>query len=121
MDIEQIRLYLLAKPHVTEGLPFGPSGLVFKIGGKMFAIVSLDDPDGTRINLKCDPERAVALRERHVAIRPGYHMNKRHWNSLYLGEEDFREALLHELMDHSYDLVVASLTKRLRTELGLKA
>ena len=118
MTIEDLREYLLAKPHTTEGLPFGPTTLVFKVADKMFALVGLDDPD-LRLNLKCDPNRALDLRERFEGIQPGYHMSKKHWNTLYIHEYDLRDELVHELADHSYDLVVAGLTKKLRAELGL--
>ena len=119
MNIDDLRTHLLTKPHTTEGLPFGPTALVFKVAGKMFALISLDDPD-LRVNLKCNPDRAVELRERYDAIRPGYHMSKVHWNTLYIDEGDLPESLVHELADHSYDLVVASLTKKKRRELGIE-
>ena len=118
MTIEDLRLYLLAKAHTTEGLPFGPTTLVFKVAGKMFALIGLDSED-LRCNLKCNPERALELRERYDCIRPGYHMSKKHWNSLYIEEGNLRDELVYELVDHSYDLVVASLTKKLRKELNL--
>lgn len=119
MTIDELRDYLLAKPHTTEGLPFGPTALVFKVGGKMFGLISLDTED-LRINLKCDPERAIDLRERYEAIRPGYHMSKVHWNTLYIDEGDLREDLVRELVDHSYDIVVAKFTKKLKKELGFE-
>ncbi|OAV46283.1 MmcQ/YjbR family DNA-binding protein [Lewinella sp. 4G2] len=118
MTIDDLREYILAKPHTTEGIPFGPTALVFKVGGKMFGVISLDSED-LRINLKCDPERAIDLRERYPAIRGAWHMNKTHWNSLYIDEGDLRQDLVFELIDHSHDLVVAKMTKKLRTELGL--
>ncbi|NJC25565.1 MmcQ/YjbR family DNA-binding protein [Neolewinella antarctica] len=118
MTIDTLRDYLLAKPAATESLPFGPTSLVFKVAGKMFAVTGLEDPD-LRVNLKCDPDRASQLREHHTAIRPGWHMNKRHWNTLYIDEGDLRESLVFELVDHSYDLVVGSLTRKAREEFGL--
>lgn len=118
MTIDDLREHALEKAATTESLPFGPTALVLKVAGKMFAVIGLDDPD-LRINLKCEPERALQLRERYDAIRPGWHMSKKHWNSLYIDEGDLREELVFELIDHSYELVVASLTKKLRTELGL--
>ena len=112
MHIDAVRTYCLAKPGVEEGLPFGPDTLVFKVGGKMFALIGLERlPTG--VNLKCDPERAVDLRERYEAVQPGYHMNKRHWNTIVL-RSDVPSALLRELIDHSYDLVVQSLPAKVR-------
>ena len=116
MDIETFRNYCLSKKAVTEALPFGPDNLVFKVMGKMFTIVSLDEIP-LRANLKCDPERAIELREEHEEnILPGYHMNKQHWNTLVMdGRLDPK--LILELIDHSYDLVVSGLTKKLKEEL----
>ena len=116
MDIESLRNYCVNKKGVTEGLPFGPDVLVFKVMGKMFSIVSLDEVP-LRANLKCDPERAIELREEYEDnILPGYHMNKQHWNTLVLdGRLDPK--LVFELIDHSYDLVVEGLTKKLKKEL----
>ena len=112
MELEEIRSYLIAKPGVTEELPFGPDTLVFKVMGKVFAITGIDHFEF--INLKCDPDRAAELREENPAIRPGYHMNKKHWNSVY---PEAGRKLIMELMDHSYELIVASLPKKLRVEL----
>ncbi len=116
MKIDTFRDYCLRKKGVTEGLPFGPDNLVFKVMGKMFAIVSLDEVP-LRANLKCDPERALELREEYDGnILPGYHMNKEHWNTLVMdGRLDHQ--LIFELIDHSYELVVESLTKKLKKEL----
>lgn len=116
MDIETFRNYCLKKEGVTEELPFGPSTLVFKVKGKMFATAGLDEVP-LRINLKCDPERAIDLRARHPeTILPGFHMNKKHWNTV-LPEGDLPNSLLRELIDHSYDLVVNGLSKKLRQQL----
>ncbi len=116
MNIDTFRNYCLAKKGVTEDLPFGPDNLVFKVMGKMFSIVSLDEVP-LRANLKCDPERAIQLREEYDgAILPGYHMNKQHWNTLVL-DHRLDPALIFELIDHSYELVVDSLTKKLKKEL----
>jgi predicted DNA-binding protein (MmcQ/YjbR family) len=116
MDIDTFRDYCLAKKGVTEGLPFGPDNLVFKVMGKMFSIVSMDEIP-LRANLKCDPERAISLREEFEEnILPGYHMNKQHWNTLIL-DNQLDPKLIFELIDHSYDLVVAGLTTKLRKEL----
>ena len=115
MDLEEARDYLLAKPATTEGTPFGPEILVYKVKGKMYAILSPDDVPG-RMNLKCDPDRALELRDQHESIIPGFHMNKKHWNTLIL-DGSLPARLVSELIDHSYDLVVAGLTKKLRAEL----
>ena len=118
MNIEEFREYCLSKPGVTEGFPFDESTLVFKVMGKMFALTDL--VDAFALNLKCDPERAVQLREEYDAIKPGYHMNKKHWNTI-LVDGSMSDKLLRELTDHSYDLVVAGLPKKVREELqGLK-
>lgn len=116
MNIDSFRDYCLHKKGVTEGLPFGPDNLVLKVMGKMFSIVSLDDVP-LRANLKCDPERAIELREKYEEnILPGYHMNKQHWNTLVLdGRLDPK--LVFELIDHSYELVVNGLTANLKKEL----
>lgn len=113
MNIEEIREYCISKKGVTEGFPFDETTLVFKVLGKMFALLSLDD---TTINLKCDPERAVTLREQHTFILPGYHMNKAHWNTV-IWDTGITETQLRELIDHSYELMVKSLPKKLQSEL----
>lgn len=114
MNIEEYRDYCLAKPGTTEGLPFGPNVLVFKVMNKMFALTDVDKFES--INLKCDPERAIALRESNPGIIPGYHMNKKLWNTVST-QGEVEDKLIYELIDHSYDLVVASLTKKLKAEL----
>lgn len=115
MDIERYREYCIAKPGVTEGFPFDEQVLVFKVMGKMFALTDVDSFE--YINLKCDPERAVELREQYDAIRPGYHMHKAQWNSVYM-DGSLPDTLVLELIDHSYELIVAKLTKKLREELN---
>ena len=116
MDIETVREYCLAKPGTSEDLPFDDVSLVFKVMGKMFGILSLDE-EPLSMNLKCDPERALKLRESYPGIvRPGYHMNKKHWNTVELGTE-LPPELATELIDHSYDLVVAKMTKKMRKQL----
>lgn len=110
MDIEVFRQACLAKPGATESMPFGEGVLVFKVLHKMFATLSLD-ADKPAANLKCSPERAVQLREGFFAIQPGYHMNKKHWNTLQLSEQLPQELIL-ELVDHSYALVVDGLTRK---------
>ncbi|MBL7809706.1 MAG: MmcQ/YjbR family DNA-binding protein [Saprospiraceae bacterium] len=117
MDIETFRDYCLAKKATSEGFPFGPETLVLKVGGKMFAVTGLDSEEFT-VNLKCNPDRAVELREQYPEIRPGWHMNKAHWNTVHF-EGGLDSRLLRELIDHSYDLVVASLKKVDRAALGL--
>ena len=115
MDIEAYRTYCLEKPGTSEGMPFDDKVLVFKVMGKMFALTDIDA--FVSINLKCDPERAVTLREEHDgAITPGYHMSKKHWNTV-VTDGRVTDALILELIDHSYELVVKSLTKKLREEL----
>ena len=121
MNTETIREYCIAKPGVTESFPFGGDALVFKVGGtgppmRMFALLSTESQPAT-INLKCDPERAVQLREEHTAVTPGYHMNKTHWNTITL-DGSVRTADVQEWIDHSYALVRASLPKAVQTELS---
>lgn len=115
MDIEQYRDYCLAKPGVTEGTPFGENILVFKVMNKMFALTDIDQ--FISINLKCDPDRAIKLREEYTDIKPGYHMNKSHWNTITVNG-DVSDVLLFELINHSYDLVVDSLPRKLKEELS---
>jgi len=117
MNIEQFREYCLHKKGVTEEFPFDEKTLVFKVMGKMFALTGLERIPN-EINLKCDPERAIALREEYDGlIYGGYHMSKKHWNTLVL--ERLSNELILALIDHSYDLVVAKLHKRLKAELEL--
>ena len=103
MDLENFRAYCLTKPNASESTPFGPDTLVFKAGGKIFAISSLDEVP-PRVNLKCDPERALDLRDRYAEVRPGYHMNKKHWNTIELSGR-IPPPEVREWIDHSYDLV----------------
>ena len=117
MDIEQFRAYCLEKPATTESFPFGPDNLVLKAGGKIFAITDLAGERFT-VNLKCDPERALELREQYPEIVPGYHMNKAHWNTVDF-EGSLGPGLLRELIDHSYELIVGSLKKKDRETWGL--
>lgn len=112
MHIEAFREYCIAKKGVTEGFPFGGDVLVFKVMNKMFALTALDRLP-PQANLKCDPERAIELREIHDGhIIPGYHMNKDNWNTVHL--QEVPEKLVRELIDHSYALIVASLPKKTR-------
>lgn len=103
MDISEIREYCLQKEDVTEGFPFGPSALVFKTGGKVFLLMMLDELP-LSINLKCDPEKALELREAYACVHPGYHMNKKHWNTVIV-EPGLTSDILKDWIDHSYDLV----------------
>lgn len=114
MNIEELRSYCLTKVAATESFPFDDVTLVFKVKNKMFALLSLDGDRG--ISLKCDPERAVELREKYPAIIPGYHLNKKLWNTIAL-DGSVAPTLLMELIDHSYQLIVDSLTKKLKEEL----
>jgi predicted DNA-binding protein (MmcQ/YjbR family) len=114
MNIEELRDYCLEKPYATEGFPFGEDTLVFKVGGKVFLLASLST--GNRFNAKCDPERAQELREQFDEIVPGYHMNKQHWNTVYMdGRLTFKQ--LTGLVDHSYELIFNSLPKKTRETL----
>jgi predicted DNA-binding protein (MmcQ/YjbR family) len=115
MNIEEVREYCLSKKGIEETFPFDEVTLVFKVMGKMFALMSLDK--GSSINLKCDPVRSIELREEHESITPGFHMNKKHWNTVVYNS-NLSTQLILELIDHSYELVVASLTKKLKEQLN---
>ncbi len=104
MDIEQLREYCLGKPLVEELLPFGPDTLVFKVNGKIFLLTSLDAPQ-LQFNVKCNPELAEELREQYPCVIPGYHMNKKHWNTIIV-DGSVSTQLLKEWIDHSYNLVI---------------
>lgn len=114
MNIEEFRDYCIKKKGVTEHFPFDQNTLVFKVMGKMFALADVETFDF--INLKSQPEKAVELREKYQGIKPGYHMSKIHWNSVYVNT-DVSDRLVFELIDDSYKLVVSSLTKKLKEEL----
>ncbi|MCW1914504.1 MmcQ/YjbR family DNA-binding protein [Luteolibacter sp. GHJ8] len=116
MDLPDVIERFLSKPGAEETTPFGPDVLVYKVGGKVFGLTAPDEFPAS-INLKCDPERAVSLREEHEAIKPGYHMNKKHWNTVVL-DRSVPSRLVAEMIDHSYELVVASLPKAERAKLG---
>lgn len=115
MNIETFREYCMDKPGVTEEFPFDEVTLVFKVMGKMFALTNLDG-DWT-LALKCDPDRAIELRETYPAIQPGYHMSKIHWNTIMM-DGSLSQKLILELVDHSYQLVVDKLPRKLKEELG---
>ena len=115
MNLEFFRNYCLEKKGVTEEFPFDESTLVFKVMGKMFAATGIDREEFT-VNLKCDPEWAIELREEHADVLPGFHMNKKHWNTIQM-EGDLSGKLINKMIDHSYEMVVKGMTKKLRSEL----
>ncbi len=115
MNIEDFRGYCLSKNGVSESFPFDETTLVFKVMDKMFALT--DTEDDFSINLKCDPEKAFELRERYPAVKPGYHMSKKHWNTVIIdGSVD--DEILYKWIDDSYNLIVGKLTKTLRESLS---
>ncbi|TDE45474.1 MmcQ/YjbR family DNA-binding protein [Flavobacterium rhamnosiphilum] len=118
MNLETYYKYCLSKKGVTEHFPFDEDTLVFKVGGKMFALSSLSqwEKGQPSVNLKCDPERAQELRAEYDAIQPGFHMSKIHWNTIAMNTS-VSDALVKELIDHSYELVFKSLTKKLQSEI----
>jgi predicted DNA-binding protein (MmcQ/YjbR family) len=118
MNIEEFRTYCLSKYDATESLPFDNETLVFKIRGKIFAILSLD-PLSAFANLKCDPEHAIELREMYSFITPGYHMNKTYWNSIQIDECE-NNPLIYQLIDHSYHEVIKKFPKKIREEIAKK-
>lgn len=116
MHIEAFREYCLGKKGVEETFPFDEVTLVFKVMGKMFALTGLDSEEFT-VNLKCDPEWALELRETYPEIRPGWHMSKKHWNTVAF-DESLDDNFLRQLIDHSYDLVVKGLPRKLRDQMA---
>jgi predicted DNA-binding protein (MmcQ/YjbR family) len=116
MNIEEFYAYCLQKKGVSEHFPFDEQTLVFKVGTKIFALT--DVTSFRSINLKCNPEKAIELREEYAAVQPGYHMNKKHWNTIILFS-DLDDQLIKELIDHSYNLVLNSLPKKMRDEIAL--
>lgn len=117
MNIEDLRFYCLSKKLVTESFPFDESTLVFKVADKMFALTGLEKLPHS-VNLKCNPDKALELRENYNAVTAGYHMSKKHWNTIEL-EADMPMDEIKIWVDHSYELVVSGLTKKKRIELGL--
>lgn len=115
MELEAPRAYLLEKKETTEELPFGPDALVLKVVGKIFAIVAWQKTP-LQISLKCNPDHALALRAMYTSVRPGYHLNKEHWNTVTLDGSVPHDEFL-EMIDHSYDLIVQSLKKSDRARL----
>ncbi|MEY4964417.1 MAG: hypothetical protein RLZZ323_1737 [Bacteroidota bacterium] len=118
MDIQQFFDYCLSKKGVTEHFPFNEDALVLKVGGKMFLLSSLSswENGNPKVNLKCDPERAQELRAEYDGIQPGYHMSKKHWNTISINEE-VPDTLVKELIDHSYELVFSSLPNKIKNEI----
>ena len=114
MNIEQLREYCLLKQGTTESFPFGESTLVFKVGNKMFALTALEGE--FTVNLKCDPEKAIGLREQYDFVLPGYHMSKKHWNTILI-DGHISDSMLCEWIDHSYTLVLESLPQKIKTEI----
>ena len=110
MNIESLRTYCLSKKNVEETLPFGPDTLVFKVNGKIFLLAGLDN-DPLSFNVKCDPEKALELREEWACVQPGFHMNKKHWNTIIV-DGSAPVAMLKEWIDHSYTLVAGKLPKK---------
>lgn len=119
MHIEQLRDFCIAKKGVTEHFPFDNVTLVFKVMGKMFALSGLDnwEKGEEKINVKCNPDWAEELRGEYEGIKPGWHMNKRLWNTVTINSSDVSDDLVKELINHSYDLVVKGLTKKMQAEL----
>jgi predicted DNA-binding protein (MmcQ/YjbR family) len=116
MNIEELREYCMAKKHVTESFPFDNETLVFKVMNKMFALTGINS-NPVSVNLKCDPEKAIALREEYSCVLPGYHMNKQHWNTVIV-DGSVSDKLVMEWIDDSYNLIVASLPKRVREQMS---
>ena len=112
MNSENFRAHCLGKRGATEGTPFGPDDIVFKVGGKMFALLAFEEVP-PRANLKCDPDLALELRDRYEQVEPGYHMNKKHWNTVVL-DGVIPDGEIRKMIDHSYELVAKSLPKAKR-------
>jgi predicted DNA-binding protein (MmcQ/YjbR family) len=116
MDADELRAWCLRQPGAIEDFPFGPEPSVFKVAGKMFALSALDRAP-LEVSVKCEPELAAQLRLTYPAIRPGYHLNKRHWNTITL-DGGLADQLVRDLIEDSYDLVVSALPRRTREQLG---
>ena len=114
MNIEEIQAYCLSKSQTSEDMPFDDSTLVFRVCGKIFALLNLEGK--LSINLKCDPVKAIELREQYPSIIPGYHMNKIHWNTIIL-DDSLDKTLIFELINHSYLQIVQKLTQKQKNEL----
>src|SRR5258705_370741 len=118
MELSDFREYCLSKPGAVEETPFGPDTLVFKVGGKIFALAALDEVP-TTVNLKCEPDLALDLRDRYQQVTPGYHMNKKHWNTVEI-ESGIPITELRKMIDHSYKLVIEGLPKS-RAKIGARS
>ena len=122
MNIQQLYEYCLSKKGVTEHFPFDEDTLVFKVGGKMFCLASLKDWESGNpsINVKCDPAYAIELRDKYESVTPGFHSNKKHWNTIFVNREiEYKK--IYYFINHSYELVVAGLPKKLRDEIKKEA
>jgi predicted DNA-binding protein (MmcQ/YjbR family) len=116
MDAPALRAWCLEQPGAIEDFPFGPETSVFKVAGKVFALSALERTP-LAVSVKCEPDLAVALRGSHPAVRPGYHLNKRHWNTITL-DGSLPDQHVRDMVEDSYDLVVSALPRRVREELG---
>lgn len=119
MQLEELKQMFLSKNSTTEDFPFGEDVMVFKVMGKMFGLISLNDTP-FNVNLKCDPQDAIAYREIYKSVNPGYHMNKKHWNTITI-DGSIEKTILQEMIDDSYTLVVKKLTKKQKEELNFKS
>ncbi len=117
MNIEEFRDYCLSLPSTSESFPFDETSLVFKVGNKMFALTDLEEPFW--INLKCNPEKAIELREQYPSVRPGFHMNKKHWNTIEVNPS-VSDDLIRQWTKESYNLVIKGMTRKERVMLKLK-
>lgn len=116
MNIEEIRDYCISKKAVEETMPFGPDTIVFKVLGKAFLLMGFEN-NPVSFNVKCDPEKAIQLREQYNCVKPGYHMNKKHWNTITV-DYSVSDKLLMQWIDHSYELVVSGLSKKLKEKIN---
>ncbi|MBL7918562.1 MAG: MmcQ/YjbR family DNA-binding protein [Bacteroidia bacterium] len=115
MDIVSLREFCISLPHVEESFPFDENTLVFKVGGKIFLLVDIES-NPLSFNVKCNPELAIELREKYTHVKPGYHMNKKHWNTIVC-ETNLNDTLLKNWIDLSYNLVLNSLPKKIKSQL----
>ena len=116
MNIEELRAFCLSKPQTSDSFPFDQDTIVFKVMNKMFALTSLKswEEGDHSVNLKCDPDKAIELRERYQqSVYPGYHMNKKHWNTVVIENSELSEKFIKHLINHSYELVVSKLPKKI--------
>ena len=116
MDLDELRAHCLAKPGARQEHPFGPGALVMKVGGKMFAIIG-EDSEPITVSMKCEPEIALMLRDAHASVAPGYHLNKRHWNTVTL-DGTLEDEQVREWIDDSYDLVIEGLPRSVRSAIS---